>query len=95
MTLAVDPYCWLCGRLLGQRTEWHHPHPKSRGGRATVPLHAICHRAIHAHFSNAELARLPADPDRLRRHPDVARFLVWIGGKPPDFHAPTRAIRRR
>ncbi|SKB62562.1 hypothetical protein SAMN06295920_104290 [Rhizorhabdus histidinilytica] len=60
-----------------------------------MPLHPICHRTIHTHFSNAELARLPADPGPVRQHPEVARFLAWITDKPPDFHAPTRTSRRR
>ena len=87
------PCCWLCERPLGIRVEWHHPVPKSRGGRNTVPLHPICHRAIHANFANAELAKLPPEPGALRAHPDMARFLDWIVNKPPDFHAPTRGGR--
>jgi hypothetical protein len=58
-----------------------------------VPVHPICHRAIHATLSNADLARAFADPDALRAHPDIARFLLWIADKPADFHAPTH--RRR
>ena len=85
--------CWLCGRPLGRRIEWHHPTPKSRGGRAMEPLHPICHRAIHANFTNAELARLPPDPVALIANPAIDRFLKWIAGKPPDFHAPTRGTR--
>lgn len=57
------------------------------------PVHPICHRAIHANFTNAELARLPADPAALSNNPAIKRFLKWIGGKPPDFHAPTRGAR--
>lgn len=85
--------CWLCERPLGRRVEWHHPLPKSRGGRAVVPLHPICHRTIHATLSNAELARAYADAAALRAQPGIARFLAWIADKPADFHAPTR--RRR
>lgn len=85
--------CRLCGRLLGRRVEWHHPVPKSRGGRETVPLHPICHRAIHANFSNAELTR-NGKVEVLRDHPAVAKFLTWIAGKPPDFHARTAGRRR-
>ncbi len=81
--------CWLCGRPLGRRIEWHHPVPKSRGGRAVVPLHPVCHRAIHAHFTNAELAALPPEAVNLGRKEGLARFLDWIAGKPPDFHVPT------
>ncbi len=70
----------------------HHLVPRSKGGaRApTVLLHRICHNAIHARFSEAELARRLADIDSLRAEPDVARFIAWVAGRPPDFHAPTR-----
>lgn len=81
--------CALCERPLGRRIEWHHWVPKSRGGRETAALHPICHRVIHASIPNAELARSYAAPEALRAHPDVARFLAWVAGKPADFHAPT------
>jgi hypothetical protein len=85
--------CWLCARPLGSRVEWHHPKPKSRGGRETVPVHPICHRALHATFTNHELARL-ADDDKLpSAEPLMQKFLDWIAMKPPDFHAPTRGRR--
>lgn len=82
--------CWLCHRPLGRRVEWHHPVPRSRGGRETVPLHPICHRALHRFFSNRELADLGDDRAGLTAHAGLARFLAWIGNKPADFHAPTR-----
>ncbi|EQB12421.1 hypothetical protein [Sphingobium lactosutens] len=86
--------CWLCERPLGARIEWHHPVPKSRGGRETVAVHPICHRTIHATFANAQLARDFASAADLRGAPALAAFLRWIDGKPPDFHAPTRGVRR-
>lgn len=90
---AAQLACALCERPLGVKVEWHHPVPKSEGGRKTVPVHPICHRAIHATFSNVELARGFADFAVLRAHPEMVRFLWWIAGKPADFHAPTRAAR--
>ncbi|MET4896064.1 HNH endonuclease [Sphingomonadaceae bacterium jetA1] len=87
------PRCALCERPLGVKVEWHHPIPRSEGGRTTVPVHPICHRTIHATLSNAELARDYPDIARLRTYPDMARFLRWIAGKPADFHAPTRRGR--
>ncbi|KHK91656.1 HNH endonuclease [Novosphingobium malaysiense] len=81
--------CWLCARPLGRRVEWHHPVPKSRGGRDVVPVHPICHRTIHANFSNAELDRIGSDGRTLRKSPAIAKFVAWVGTKPPDFHAPT------
>lgn len=88
----TDRHCWLCARPLGQRVEWHHPVPKSRGGRETVPVHPICHRTIHATFSNAELVKLDG-ASALMANDKMARFLRWIAAKPPDFHAPTAKRR--
>ena len=82
--------CWLCERPVGKRVQWHHAVPKSKRGRDTVPVHPICHRTIHALFTNAELARLGGAREPLLANEDMARFLKWIAGKPPDFHAPTR-----
>jgi len=87
------PACALCARPLGTRIEWHHLVPKSEGGRDTAPVHPICHRTIHATLTNAELARDFADPDALRVHPGIARYLRWIADKPADFHAPVRRGR--
>jgi len=83
------PLCWLCARPLGQRIEWHHPVPKSRGGREKRPIHPICHRSLHARFSNAELERIGGELSSLRADEVIARFLDWIANKDPDFHAPT------
>ncbi|MDF8331812.1 HNH endonuclease [Novosphingobium cyanobacteriorum] len=92
--MSTPTPCWLCARPLGHKVEWHHPVPKSRGGRETVPLHPICHRTLHAHFTNAELQRIGADHAKLRDKPELSRFLAWIADKPPEFHAPTRTRRR-
>lgn len=90
---ADPPACALCGRPLGARVEWHHVVPRSEGGRATVPVHPICHRTIHASVGNVELARIYPDLDMLRGREDIARFLAWIADKPPDFQAPVRRGR--
>lgn len=82
--------CWLCRRRFGTRLQWHHPVPKSKKGHDTVPVHPICHKAIHANFTNAELARMGEDLATIRGHPEIAKFVAWVSTKPPDFHAPTR-----
>lgn len=64
--------------------------PKSKKGRFTVPVHPICHRAIHANFTNAELARIGEDREAMLRNDAIRRFVKWVADKPPDFHAPTR-----
>ncbi|MGF7148783.1 hypothetical protein FHS96_002411 [Sphingomonas zeicaulis] len=91
----VPETCFLCDRPLGRRVERHHPVPKSRGGRVTVPIHPICHNAIHAALGNKLLERTHFTAEALRANPEIARFVAWVRGKPPDFHAPTRGRRAR
>jgi hypothetical protein len=67
------------------------PDPEKPGRPRNGPR--LCHRAIHAAIDNKALARVYADSEALRAHPDIARFLGWVKDKDPDFHAPTR--RRR
>ena len=86
----ATPDCFLCGRALGRRIEYHHVVPKSRGGRETAPIHPICHRTIHRHLTNQQIARFYASAEALRAHPDIAKFIAWVADKDPDFHAPTR-----
>jgi hypothetical protein len=87
------PSCWLCRRPLGSRVQLHHPVPKAKRGRKTVPVHPICHKAIHANFTNAELARIGAEREALLAREQVAKFIDWVQDKHPDFHALTRAPR--
>lgn len=90
MTEASALTCWLCRRPIATRLQWHHPVPKSKKGRATVPVHPICHKAIHANFTNAQLARIGDQVEAIRENPAIAKFVRWVSDKPPDFHAPTR-----
>lgn len=90
---APVQYCWLCSRPMGEVIEWHHPVPKSRGGRERQPVHPICHRTIHANFTNSDLEKRYATPEALLAHEEVGRFVAWIASKPPDFNAPTKDRR--
>ena len=81
--------CPLCLRPLGRRVERHHIVPKSKGGTEMVGVHPICHRKLHKVFSNTELARL-GTIEALRGHADMAKFIRWVGKRPPDFHSRTR-----
>jgi len=55
-----------------------------------VRLHQLCHAAIHARFSEAEIARRLASPEALQADEQLARFIAWVRKRPDDFHAPTR-----
>jgi hypothetical protein len=82
--------CWLCSREMGDVTEWHHPVPKSRGGKERQPVHPICHRTIHANFTNSDLEKRYSTAEALLAHQEIGRFVAWIANKPPDFNAPVK-----
>lgn len=94
MAASEERLCWLCERPPGRKVQLHHVVPKAKKGRATVPVHPICHRAIHANFTNAELVRMGGAREPLLENKELARFLAWIADKPADFHAPTRRPNR-
>lgn len=79
--------CWLCARPTGKTIVWHHPVPKSRGGRDVVPMHSICQQTLIANFTNSELQRNGMDVEALLAHPNVRKFVDWVAKKDPDFTA--------
>ncbi|ACI99461.1 HNH endonuclease signature motif containing protein [Rhodospirillum centenum] len=91
--------CPLCGRemLEGPSLEEHHLVPRSLGGRETVTLHRVCHRRIHAEFSERDLRDRYGTIESLRAHPAIAAFIRWVAGRPPEFTKATfkRQGRRR
>ena len=94
--LGEDPICPLCSRAIPPaQQDAHHLVPRSRGGTETQVLHRICHRQLHALFTETELARNYATVDALLAHADVARFVDWVREKPPEFMERTRRSGRR
>ncbi len=79
--------CWLCGRPLGETVVLHHPVPKSRGGRDTVPMHPICQQTVITNFTNSELQRHGTNVEGLLDNPNVRKFVDWVAKKDPDFTA--------
>ena len=79
--------CPICGRALvkGASVEYHHLRPKSKGGRKTLPLHAVCHRMLHKTFSENTLAEHEDNIQALCAHPEIAKFVQWVMKKPPEF----------
>jgi 5-methylcytosine-specific restriction protein A len=91
--------CPLCDRPIppDAKSSRHHLTPRLKGGThlGTVRLHQICHSAIHARFSETELASKLADVEALRADPEISAFVAWVKTRPPGFHAPTRMTRDR
>ena len=96
--------CELCGRPV-QRLTRHHLVPRTRHKNKknkktfdrreihhTVGLCSPCHRHIHTVLHNKELERDYNTLEALKSHPDVEKFVVWIGKKP---HGTTPADLRR
>ena len=87
--------CPLCERVIpNSQKEAHHLVPKSKGGRHTEFLHRMCHRQVHALFTETELARHYSTVEALLANPEVARFVAWMRGKPDDFDERTRKSQR-
>jgi len=92
---GVEPDCPLCGRSIPEsQRDAHHLVPRSRGGRHTEFLHRICHRQIHALFTETELAREYHTVEALLAHPAVAGFVEWVRSRPPGFSERTRKSSR-
>ena len=95
--IPADAVCPLCERPIPPGSRWsrHHLTPKLKGGArlGTVGLHQICHSAIHARYTEAEIARRLSDIGSLQEDPEIARFVAWVRTKPDDFHARTRTTR--
>jgi hypothetical protein len=79
--------CWLCGRPTGKTIVWHHPIPKSRGGRDVVPMHPICQQTLITNFTNSELQRHGMNVEGLLDNPAIRKFVDWVAKKDPDFNA--------
>ena len=76
--------CPLCDRpmVTGPSLDQHHPLPRSHGGRETVTMHKICHRAIHAMLSEQELAEEFTELRNAAR-PPAAGAVHRLGEKAP------------
>jgi hypothetical protein len=87
--MTPAPLCPLCLRPIPEDVpqSQHHLIPRAKGGKgsATVLLHHICHKEIHATLSESELARTFNTVDKLREHPRLATFMDWVAKRPPEF----------
>ena len=81
--------------IYGPSVDEHHWVPKSEGGRETGYLHRICHRALHARFSERELARDYFTPERVRADPYMAKFIRWVRKRPAEYMDWPKDMRKR
>ena len=87
--------CPICDRSIpASQKDAHHLIPKSKGGRTTEFLHRICHRQIHALFTETELANQFNNAAALQDHPEMQRFIQWVKTKPDAFYERVRKSAR-
>jgi 5-methylcytosine-specific restriction endonuclease McrA len=90
-----DVLCPICNRQIpDSQKDAHHLIPKSKGGKTTEYLHRICHRQIHALFTETELATQFNTAASLKRHPEIQRFIHWVKSKPNHFYEKSRKSSR-
>jgi hypothetical protein len=79
--------CPICEREIPlEQRDAHHLVPRSKGGKATEYLHRICHRQIHALFTETELAVQFNTAEAIRQHPQIQKFTQWVQTKPNAFY---------
>lgn len=90
--------CELCQRQVPHLTE-HHLFPKSRhSDKKLVKLYgkerlrmdvawlcSSCHKHVHKHLTERQLAYEFNSTAQLRAHTDIAVFVEWLATKPADF----------
>lgn len=89
--------CPICDREMieGPSIDRHHFLPKCRGGRETEYVHKICHRKIHATFTEKELEKKYNNPELVKSHPEIQKFIKWVSKKEPDFYDKTNTHNRK
>jgi hypothetical protein len=102
--IAVEPVmhppilvviCPICDRPIPEsQKDAHHLIPKSKGGKTTEFLHRICHRQIHALFTETELAMQLNNATALQATPEMQRFIKWVKTKPNHFYEKSRKSSR-
>jgi hypothetical protein len=56
-------------------------------------MHRICHRQVHALFTETELATRFSTVEALLQQPEVQKFVAWVRNKPPAFYEAVRTRR--
>jgi hypothetical protein len=85
--------CPICDRELGDvnlpssNVDRHHLIPKTHGGKEQFFIHKICHRKIHATFTEKELEKKFNTWEELRAHDEIKKFVEWVAKKPIDYYA--------
>jgi hypothetical protein len=64
----------------------HHLVPKTHGGKEKHLVHRICHRKVHATFTEKELEKRYSTWAELRTHEEIIKFIAWVAKKDPSYY---------
>ena len=79
--------CPLCQRPLGDvNIDRHHLVPKTHGGKVMEPIHRMCHRKIHATFTEKELEKRFHTWEALRAEEPMQTYIEWVKHKDPGLY---------
>lgn len=87
--------CPICNRELPDNYEEHHLIPKTFKGKELIKIHPVCHRKLHATFSEREMQKYYNTIERLLEHEDIKTFVEWVKNKPIDFYIKTKDSNTR
>lgn len=90
--------CPICERDMyddGKSINRHHFIPKSRGGKEQFFTHTLCHNMIHSLWTEKELELEYSDPEKIKSHPEMGKFIKWVQKKYPLFYITTKDSKVR
>ena len=87
-------YCPLCERS-GAIMSLHHLIPKSLGGQDVELICSDCHNAIHARYSNKELALYFTSMDKLKKDPELQKAYRFLSKQDPQRRFRNRRSRKK
>ncbi len=96
--MTLDPICPLCKRPMpASSSNEHHLIPLSRKGKGChkITLHKVCHDKLHHTISENEMAQHYHTIERLREHPDIAKFICWVRKQDPNFYKKHKDTKER
>lgn len=88
--------CELCERIVPELSE-HHLIPKQKGGKHldTAMLCEMCHKQIHALYTNRELAARLHSIKRLKSDDNIRKYLNFIVRLPGDTVIPIKKCKNK
>lgn len=94
--MTMNSKCPLCDREMnGVNEDEHHLMPKTFKGVDKERLHKICHRKLHATFTEREMKNYYHTWDHLKENEDIQKFIKWVSKKEPDFYSGSKETQGR